>query len=173
MRRSWLWLVPVLALSGAFVAVACSGGSSDTPATDPPPSSAVADPPPPSSAVPAEARAVWDEPSFELRADAPGPYAAGTEGHFTIRLTPRGNYHVNQDYPLSITLTGPDGMTFPHPTVTAAEAETMTEQLASFSVPFTSAAGAQHVTALVDFAVCTPEACMPDTRTVAIDLSVN
>jgi len=82
---------------------------------------------------------VWDEPSFELRGDAPGPYAAGTEGHSSRSAsTPRGNYHVNQDYPLSITLTGPAGVTFPHPTVTAEQPETMTEPLAAFSIPFTA-----------------------------------
>jgi hypothetical protein len=166
MRRSWLAIGSIAVLLAVGLAIACSGG------TETPPPSTEA--PPPSSAAPAEARAVWDEPSFELRGDAPGPYTAGTEGHFTIRLTPRGNYHVNQDYPLSITLTGPAGVTFPHATVTAEQAETMTEPLAAFSIPFTaSSAGAQHVTALVDFAVCTPEACMPDTRTVAVDLSVN
>jgi hypothetical protein len=156
----------------SLIALACSGG---TPAPEPTraPATTVEDQPPPSSAAPAaEVRAVWDDPSFELRSDATGPYTAGTEGHFAVRLTPRGNYHVNQDYPLSITLTGPSGVTFPHATVTREQAQTMTEQLAVFDVPFTSTAGAQHLTALVDFAVCTPEACMPDTRTLAIDLTV-
>jgi hypothetical protein len=174
MRRFGIGLVLLLALAGSWVA--CGGGETEPPATETPPPATTADSvPPPSSAAPAaEARAVWDEPSFELRGDAPGPYTAGSEGHFTIRLTPRGNYHVNQQYPLSITLTGPSGVTFPHPTVTVDQAQTMTEQLASFEVPFTaSAAGTQHVTALVDFAVCTPEACMPDSRTVAVDLAVN
>lgn len=178
MRRSSLWIASVVALLGlSGIAIACSGRSSDFSGElpPPPPSSTeeAADPPPPSSAVAAEARAVWDEPSFELRSDAPGPYAAGTEGHFSIRLTPRGNYHVNQQYPLSITLTGPTGVTFPTPVLEVANAQTMTEQLAAFDVPFTAGAGAQHVTALVDFAVCTPEACMPDSRTVAVDLTVN
>jgi hypothetical protein len=171
MHHSFLSTGSISLVLAVALAVACSGGSTETSAgsgeavTDPPP-------PPPTSAAPPEARAVWDEPSFELRGDAPGPYAVGTEGHFAIRLTPRGNYHVNQDYPISVTLTGPGGVTFPSATLSAAQ--TLTEQLAAFDVPFTaSAAGTQHVTALVDFAVCTPEACMPDTRTVAVDLTVN
>src|SRR5258706_10920775 len=107
MGRSWLWIAAVGVALGGALAVACSGGS-DAPTTEPPPTSA--------APVAAEARAVWDEPSFELRGDAPGPYTAGTEGHFAIRLTPRGHYHVNQEYPLSITLTGPSGVTFPSST---------------------------------------------------------
>lgn len=168
--RRLLALSPLLVLVAAIGLLACSGHSTE-PTSDlpPPPPSTGATPPPPA----AEARAVWDEPSFELRSDTPGPYAAGAEGHFTIRLTPRGNYHVNQDYPLSITLTGPSGVTFPHATIAREQAQTMTEPLAVFDVPFTSSAGAQHLTALVDFAVCTPEACMPDTRTLSIDLDVH
>jgi hypothetical protein len=158
MNRRLVALSSFLVVGGSLVALACSGSSASDPA--------------PPTAEPPEERPLWDEPSFELRSELAGPYTAGTEGHFAIRLTPRGNYHVNQDYPLSITLTAPSGVTFPHPTVDRAQATTMTEQLAAFDVPFTSAAGAQHVRALVDFAVCTPERCMPDTRTLAIDLSV-
>ena len=169
MRRSFELGSIVLAL-GVGLVVACSGGSTET--TAPPPSSETRAAPP--TVAPPEARAVWDEPSFELRSDAPGPYTAGTEGHFTIRLTPRGNYHVNQDYPLSIALTHPSEVALPHVTLAAADAQTMSEPLALFDVPFTaSAAGTHHLTTLVDFAVCTPEACMPDTRTVAVDLTVN
>jgi hypothetical protein len=177
MRARFSAVVVALGLVG--VMAACSGGSSEptgsgappTSTGETPPATTAETPPPPPPA--AEARAVWDEPSFELRSDAAGPFTAGQEGHFTIRLTPRGAYHVNHDYPISVTLTGPSGVTFPHSTLSGADAQTFTEQLAAFDVPFTAPAGAQHVTALVDFAVCTPEACMPDTRTVAIDLDVN
>lgn len=168
----------VVLLSAALLAggvlggylLGCSGGGAEpAPTTGAGPTAPTT---PAEPTAPPEARAVWDEPSFELRGDAAGPFTAGTEGHFTIRLTPRGNYHVNQQYPMSITLTGPAPVTFPSATLAADRAATFTEQLAQFDVPFTAAAGAHHVTALVDFAVCTPEACMPDTRTVAIDLSV-
>ena len=170
MRRSFSIVVASLSALGAlFALIACSGGSAEpsTPDPDPRPSAPIAPP------VPAEARAVWDEPSFELRAEAAGPFTAGTQGQFTIRLTPRGAFHVNHDYPMSVTVTGPAAVTFPSATLAADRAATFTERLAQFDVPFTATAGAHHVTALVDFAVCTPEACMPDTRTVAIDLSVN
>lgn len=170
MRRSWPFLVVALALGVGAVALAC-GSSSESTSTESPSESP---PPPPTSAAPAEARAVWQEEGFELRSDAPGPYTAGSEGHFAIRLTPRGEYHVNEQYPISVTLTGPSGVTFPSTTLAAEQAQTLTQQMAAFDVPFTAgAAGAQHVTALVDFAVCTAEACMPDSRTVAIDLTVN
>jgi hypothetical protein len=170
MRSPSFVLFSLASVLGVALVVAIGCGSEAAPTADPHPAVAEApvEPPPP-----AEARTVWDDPSFELRADPVGTFTAGTEGHFTIRLTPRGNYHVNQQYPMSITLTGPAPVSFPNTTIAADHAATFTEQLAQFDVPFTATAGSHHVTALVDFAVCTPEACMPDTRTVAIDLSVN
>ena len=151
----------------AATLMAC-GGSSETPQPQASGGGGATPPPPP----PAEARDAWAEDSFELRSSAAGPYTAGQAGTFEVRLTPRGNYHVNQDYPMTITLTGPDGVTFPSATVERAAATAYTEQLATFAVPFTAPAGQHDVRAVVDFAVCTPEACMPDTRTLAVHLAV-
>ncbi|GAB4212941.1 MAG: hypothetical protein OHK0013_36270 [Sandaracinaceae bacterium] len=165
-------LYPSLVLGAALVLGACgsseqspasSGGSGSTPP-------ATAEPPSPPS--PAEARTVWDEPSFELRADAVGPYQAGQQGTFVLRLQARGNYHVNQDYPISIQVTAPDGVTLPRATLGRPEAAEFTETLARFDVPFVAPSGHHELRALVDFAVCTPESCMPDSRTLAIALDV-
>lgn len=126
------------------------------------------------AAIEAEAGPVAEDPTFELRATASGPYAAGEEGTFQIQLTPRGRYHVNQDFPMNIALDGPDGVALPAEDLGNAQAAEFTEETARFEVPFTpSAAGEHRVTAEVDFAVCTPEACMPDRRTLALVLPVN
>lgn len=125
-------------------------------------------PPPP----PAEARPRWEEAGFELGSTPAGPFQAGQEGHFDIRLAARGNYHVNQDYPISVQITGPDGVTLPRATLGRPEAAEFSETIARFDVPFTATAGHHELRALVDFAVCTPESCMPDSRTLAIALDV-
>ena len=154
-----------LAVTLAFVATACGGSETATiePAVEAP---LVATPPA------AEARASWEEPSFVLQSATPGPFQAGSEGHFDIRLEARGNHHVNQDYPISIQLTAAEGVTLPHATLGRPEAAEFTEALARFDVPFTATAGHHELRALVDFAVCTPESCMPDTRTLSIALDV-
>lgn len=122
----------------------------------------------------AEPGPVAEDPTFELRAEASGPYAAGEEGSFEIRLTPRGRYHVNEEYPMTITLDGPDGVSLPPEDLGVDDAAEYAEARARFSVPFTAAAAGEHrVTADVDFAVCTPEACMPERRTLALVLPVN
>lgn len=156
-------------LAALFAVAASACGNSDTAVTEPAVREAptVATPP-----APAEARASWEEPSFVLRSATPGPFQAGTEGHFDIRLEARGNHHVNQEYPISIQLTAAQGVTLPHATLGRPEAAEFTEALARFSVPFTATAGHHELRALVDFAVCTPESCMPDTRTISIALDV-
>lgn len=151
-----------------LIAAAC--GSAEEPSTT---GSSTIDPPtaetPP---APAEARAQWQDTGFELGSTAAGPYQAGQEGQFAIRLAATGNHHVNQDYPISIQITGPDGVTLPRATLSRAEAAEFGDALARFEVPFTATAGHHELRALVDFAVCTPESCMPDTRTLAIALDV-
>ncbi len=168
-RRLSLALGLSTQLAGALAMTAC-GGSEDapTPGSGGTPPAIVEAPPP----GPAEARPRWDEPSFELRADTAGPYQAGQEGRFSLGLQARGNYHVNQDYPISIQVTAPSGVTLPRATLGRPEAAEFSEQLARFDVPFTATSGRHELRALVDFAVCTPESCMPDTRTLAIALEV-
>ncbi len=115
-----------------------------------------------------------EDPTYELRATAGGPYTAGEAGTFQIQLTPRGDYHVNQDFPIEIALSGPDGMTLPTASLGNSDAAELTEERARFDVGFTpAAAGEQTVTAEVDFAVCTPQACFPEHRTLALALAVN
>jgi len=120
-----------------------------------------------------EAAAEIEDPSFLLRANAQGPYRSGELGRFGISLTPRGEYHVNQEYPMSIELTGPNGVEFPKSTLERADAAEFGEQEARFDVPFTPGATGEHrIEAKVSFAVCTPENCVPDERTLAVLLPV-
>jgi hypothetical protein len=161
----------IASLAGAsvgLVSLACGNaeGATNTPPVETPVVEA------PVVAPPAEARASWDEPSFLLRSEPVGAFQAGTESHLAIRLEARGDHHVNQDYPISIQITAPEGVTLPHATLGRPEAAEFSEALARFDVPFTATAGHHELRALVDFAVCTPESCMPDTRTLAIAIDV-
>lgn len=170
-----------LALCLLLCSVACgpSGtpNSGAAPAATPPPQNPPAAPPPAAPSAPPQAVAAptdrVDDPSFELAARPTGPYAAGKLGSFAISLTPRGKYHVNQDYPVSISLHAEEGLTLPKAELAKGDAATFGEKLARFDVPFTAAkAGAHHVEAKVRFAVCTPENCVPDERMLALNLPV-
>lgn len=127
----------------------------------------------PAQAAEEEPGPVAEDPTFELRAEAQGPYTAGEQGTFEIRLTPRGEYHVNQEFPMNVSLTAPEGVELAQTQLGNDDAAELGEERARFAVPFTAASAGEHrVTAEVDFAVCTPEACMPDRRTLALVLPV-
>jgi hypothetical protein len=174
-----------IGLSLLLFAVACgpngnanSGASAPTPpAANPPAAQPTAQAPPAAPAAPTPPAAPLsdkvDDPSFELAARPAGPYAAGKLSSFAISLTPRGKYHVNQDYPLSVSLHAEEGLALPKAELAKADAATFGEKLAKFDVPFTAAkAGTHRVEAKVRFAVCTPENCVPDERTLALNLPV-
>jgi hypothetical protein len=114
-----------------------------------------------------------EDPTFELTLKPSGPYAAGKVSSFAVSLKPRGVYHVNQDYPFSVSLTAPAGVTLPKAELAKADAAEFTDNGVRVDVPFTaSAAGSHAITANVKFAVCTPETCVPDERTLALAVAV-
>lgn len=161
-------------LCAGWVASGCGSSRDSTPNVEPPPSAQpgqAAQTPPP--APPATVGPVVTDTGFEIRATAEPTYTAGQAAAFGISLSPRANYHVNQEYPIHITLRAPNGVTLQKTELARADAAEFTERLARFSVPFTAgAAGSTRVEAEVDFAVCTPENCMPDRRTVAVNIAV-
>jgi len=114
-----------------------------------------------------------EDPSFELAMVPAGPYAPGKLGSFAVSLKPRGEYHINQDYPMSIALTPNASLDLPKTNFSKPEAAEFGEKAARFDVPFTpKAAGSHTIEAKVRFAVCTPENCVPDERTLAVVLPV-
>ena len=169
-------LVNRLALAAAlFLPLAATGCGEDGPASPATP----ADPAPtaqaeePAGGEDSEPGPTVTDVSFELRATASGPYASGEQGTFEVRLAPRGEYHVNEDYPMTVTVSGPEGLTLPSAPLGTDDAAEHGEALARFEVPFTAAGAGEHtVRCEVDFAVCTPEACVPDHRTLALALPV-
>lgn len=146
-------------------------GGEETARTEPDPVEEAS--PPEACSVDAQAAAIAEDPSFELRATATGPYVAGQPGTFGVELTPRGVYHVNQEFPMTVRPCAGEGVTLPSAELGNDDAAERSEQRARFAVPFTAASAGEHrVSAVVDFAVCTPENCMPEQRTIAVLLPV-
>lgn len=181
-RNLFLTLLVAAAFS---LTVGC--GSSETTAT---PASTTETPPPatppahgdtPPTADPnggnpptaAAGGAVVTDTGFELRATASGPYHSGQLGTFGIALTPNGEYHVNEEYPIRVTVRAPSELTLPKTSLERGDAAEFSARKARFEVPFTpTGAGDRRVEVQVDFAICTPQNCMPDQRTLALSLPV-
>jgi hypothetical protein len=110
---------------------------------------------------------------FELRASAPAELVSGQLATLTVGLEATGEFHVNEEFPLAIAVKAPDGLTFPKTEFAKGETAEFGERRARFEVPFTPARAGEHRVEIdVDFAVCTPQNCMPDHRTLAIVLRV-
>ena len=145
--------------------LACSKSEAPAPAQAPTPTPAPA-------AAPAAAAPLSpsvEDKTFKLALVSDPEYTAGTPAKLKLVLEARGGYHVNQDYPIHIDLKAPAGVKLDKASLGKADAAEFGEPAAKFEVPFTAQAGAHEVTADVDFAVCTPETCMPDQRKLAVE----
>jgi hypothetical protein len=114
-----------------------------------------------------------DEATFELRATAAESYTSGELGQFAIQITPKGEFHMNDDYPTMITVRETANVEFPKSELEKGDAAEWAAESARFDVPFTPSAAGQHtVVCDVSFAVCTDENCIPEERTLAVNLPV-
>lgn len=161
-------------LIGSFLLLACSSAEQTAPAPAPVAPAVAAAPavvPPPAPTV--AAGPVVEDPTFKLAATAAGPYTANGLGHFSITLTPKGEYHVNEEYPIAISVTAPAAVTVAKAELAKSDAAEVTATTARFDVPVTPTTAGEHkITAKVSFAVCTPENCVPDERTLELALLV-
>ena len=170
-RFSCTALVLALAACGGSGGAATPGADPGVPPAAPAPLPAAPAPPPAAPAAPPSEKV--DDPTFLLSAAPVGTYASGKLGSVAISLTPRGEYHVNQDYPISVALSGDAALQFPKAQMGKAECAEFNEKLARFDVPVTpQQAGSHALTAKVKFAVCSKENCVPDERTLALALAV-
>jgi hypothetical protein len=114
-----------------------------------------------------------EDTGFSLQLTEAGPYKAGELARFVVKLEPRGVFHINQEYPIEIALTGDADTVFPKASLARADAAHFDEKSARFDVPFTAKAPGDHkLLANVKFAVCTAENCVPDERDLALAVAV-
>jgi hypothetical protein len=164
------WLAALGMLAGA-----CGGGANAN-VTPPPAPAPVAEAPKPAVLAPvppSEAPSKIDDAGFTLRLADAGPYKVGELARVVLHIEPHGAFHINQEYPVEISLTGDADTTFPKATLAKADAAEFGEKSARFDVPFNAKAAGDHkVMANVKFAVCTAENCVPDERNLSLALAV-
>jgi hypothetical protein len=170
----------VVASVAAFVvaggACACSkakDGETATPSAAAAPSGvpqgATAPAPPPAAPAAAAAPAA-PEPEGKPHAEGEGYVidvksdgaAAGAEGTAQVQLSATGAFHLNKDFPTSLDITAPDGVTLGKVKLTTADASKFEEKTATWDVKFTAKdAGEKKFGAKFRFAVCTATTCDP------------
>ncbi len=160
-----------LAVFGIVSAVAC-GGPETPAATEPAGPAPVVQAPPVASAPKGPPPASIQENTYRLAFETDPAYGDGKDGKFRVVLTAAGGYHVNQDYPIRVDLKAPAGLKLTKASLGKPDATQFGEEAARFDVSFNAPKGTHTVEALVDFAVCTKETCVPDQRTIALNLQV-
>lgn len=178
--RATIWsLFPVL-----FVLCIANGCNQKTPesVSDPTiertqaPAAESAETPPSNSALQTEktSGSTASDSTFELAAHWEKSYAAEKKAAFTISLKPRGEYHINQQFPTSVKAQAPNAIALDKTELLKADAAFFSEKQVKFDVPFTpSEAGEHEVNALVNFAVCTAKTCIPIRKNLTVLLKVN
>jgi hypothetical protein len=115
-----------------------------------------------------------NESSFELSANVAGPYHIGEKSRIAIVLLPRGQYHINQQYPTSVTLDAPKTLSIEKTRFVRNDASEFSEQRAKFDIPFSSSEKGEHkLNAQVSFAVCTSKTCVPFQKNLSVTVKVD
>lgn len=110
---------------------------------------------------------------YALVIEPPAEAKAGQEGEVVVRVVPKQPWHMNLDYPTSLKLTPPDGVTLANAVQKKGDARKLDDSSCEFAVKFTpDAAGEHEVTGEFKFAVCQDEACSPVNRDVSFKVAV-
>jgi hypothetical protein len=111
---------------------------------------------------------------YTVEVAAPADAAANAEHASRVLLKPTQGYHVNKDYPTSLKVTAPEGVSCANAEQTGSAAVKLEEQEALFDVKCTAAAaGEKKFEAKFSFAICLGEkACYPKTETLAWNVAV-
>jgi hypothetical protein len=110
---------------------------------------------------------------YALAVEPPAEAKAGQPSKVTVRVVPKAPWHMNLDFPTSLKIEAPTGVTLTKAELKKADATTLDENSCQFDVAFTpTAAGEQSFTGKFKFAVCQDEACSPVTEDVAFKVAV-
>lgn len=97
----------------------------------------------------------------------------GQEGKVTVRIVPKEPWHMNLDFPTSLEVEPPAGITLAKAELNKADATKLDASSCQFDLAFTpTQSGDQAFTGKVDFAVCKDEACSRVTEDVAFKVAV-
>ncbi len=161
--RSLAWVV------GLMVFVTACGSSAETPSTSAQivaPSNVAPDP------VDVPARS-FQESSFAIRGEG-GAATVGQPATYRVFIEARGGFHLNADYPTSLTLSAPASISLALANISKEQATSFAETSAVFPVTFTAnAAGTSEIRVVVDFAVCTEQNCQPESRTLLLPVTAS
>lgn len=135
--------------------------------------------------IPASPQPVVDDPKQHLQPNEgtltidPAQGKAGSEITAEIKVAPAPGYHVSMEYPVSLTLTPPDGVRLAKAQLsaggrdgTAGDAAAFSEKGLTFDVKATAEKpGDYQIKGLFKFGVCDQNSCHPKKQPITIALA--
>ena len=110
---------------------------------------------------------------YDLLIEPPAEAKAGEAGKVTVKVVPKKPWHMNLDFPTSLKVDAPEGVTVTKASQKKADAVKLDDEHCEFAVDFTPAsAGEQTFTGKFKFAVCQDEACAPVTEDLEFKVAV-
>ncbi len=123
-------------------------------------------------ALPALPAGAQQNSGFKLTVEAP-PAKKGQKAVAKVKITPGAGFHMNKEYPTSLNVSAPLGVTVDKPKQTMKDATKWEEQGGEFDVAYTAAKpGKQVVTGEIKFAVCSANSCDPKKSAVSFEIDV-
>jgi len=111
--------------------------------------------------------------AYNVKIDAPAVKKA-QKGVAKIHIAPGTGFHVNKDYPTTVSVVAPTGITVDKPKQTAKDAVKLAEEGADFDVAFTTTdSGKKLFTGELKFAVCSANSCDPKKEKLSFTVDVN
>jgi hypothetical protein len=111
-----------------------------------------------------EGAAKFDKDTYRVEMKAGGSYSAAKEGKVEISIEAKGNYHINDKYPLKFKVTdpAPEGVTFAKSVLKRDDGK-FDDKKGSLPVAFTAAKpGKVKITGALSFSVCSEANCVMD-----------
>ncbi|HEY4117059.1 MAG TPA: hypothetical protein VGM56_04365 [Byssovorax sp.] len=112
--------------------------------------------------------------NYVLEATVPAGAKAGQEAAIEVRLTTKGDYHLNKQYPYKFKVASPppEGVTFPKQVLERGDGA-FEEKSCAFKVPFVAAkAGKTVVGGTLSMSVCSEANCVMDKQAVEVAVDV-
>lgn len=115
-----------------------------------------------------------DADAYTIEMKASGSYKAGSEGVTEITIVPKGDYHINDKFPIKFKATdpAPEGVKYTK-AVLRREDGTFEEKKGLLKVPFTAArSGKATVSGVLSISVCSDKNCLMEKIELALDVDV-
>jgi hypothetical protein len=113
-----------------------------------------------------------DEVVYEIQKIEP-KIAVGAKGVATLTIAAKNGWHVNEEAPITVTLTAPAGVSVLKPKLTRHDLTSSSPESARFDIALeASDAGKKVITGDAKFVMCQASACKPVRETVTLAVEV-